>query len=205
MTFSYNPIYSLNVTNFPLRVCTIINTLHLKNHIRQKHAFGTKRSTRPNFILHFNTFIGLKINGFWVFKGKNRFYLGGNLGFSVRHHGILRCQHYLLLLFFLKSRIWRVHVPNFTVASQNEQFFHYLLRHVGFCDRETHRTWMKRSLKHIRHVIRHIPIEEPDHVLKQWKRFMWNKQKVDNCIVTNSCKISSDEGNSIRTSGLTQR
>ena len=63
--------------------------LYLKNRNRYRHVLGTKLSGMPNFIFNFNTYMGLKINAFWVIKEKPCFWTD-ILDFGGRHLGILR-------------------------------------------------------------------------------------------------------------------
>ena len=63
--------------------------LYLKNRNRYRHVLGTKLSGMPNFIFNLNTYMGLKINAFWVIKEKPCFWTD-ILDFEGRHLGILR-------------------------------------------------------------------------------------------------------------------
>ena len=47
--------------------------LYLKNRNRYQHVHGTKMSRMANFIFNINSFMGLKINAFWVIKEKTHF------------------------------------------------------------------------------------------------------------------------------------
>ena len=56
---------TMNVKNaFLSQVCVSSYMLYLKNRNRYRHVLGTKISGMSNFIINFNTFMGLKINAF---------------------------------------------------------------------------------------------------------------------------------------------
>ena len=82
--------------------------LYLKNRNRYRHELSTKMSTMTNFIFNSNTFMGLKINTFWVIKEKPWFW-ADILDFGGCHLGILRGQRYFWKEWVLKSICTKFH------------------------------------------------------------------------------------------------
>ena len=74
----------------------------------------------PNFIFNFSTFMGLKINAFWVIMEKQDFWA------DILDFGAAILEFCMASGIFEKSGIWRVYVPNFMLVSPFEQFLLYL-------------------------------------------------------------------------------